>query len=435
MERNFTPDNFEHFLRQNADGLRMRPSEDVWEGIAQKMQKRKRRWGFLLIALLAGTAGGYYFLQPADEGTRKEPAGTGQATASAEGTEQHSSKALATAETKPETAGARIIPISTRLNTAASLALHTASTGFTGTTETTTGSPSGSEAGANEAPVSPLFEGTVIDEIPGGEHRIPSSHNNLFPARDPMTIESVVNLFRRQQKSKVGYQLYLTPTVSYRKLTDNKDYVGGMQPLVFSDINSAVTHKPDIGLELGFAAKYPLGPKVKLRAGVQFNVTRYEIKTYHSSTQMATIRLNNRNGADSMNAITNYNNYSGYKSNWLENLYFQVSAPVGVELMLKGDEKMQFGVAGTVQPTYVLRDRVYLISTDYKNYAEVPALVRRWNMNTSIETFVAYSTGKLKWQVGPQVRYQVLSSYKKKYPVKEHLFDFGLKMGVSLNKR
>ena len=99
-----------------------------------------------------------------------------------------------------------------------------------------------------------------------------------------------------------------------------------------------------------------------------------------------------------------------------------------------GDDKMQFGIATTIQPTYLLGDRVYLISTDYKNYAEVPWLVRRWNVNTSLETFVSYSTGHLKWQVGPQFRYQILSSFISKYPVKENLYDFGLKVGISLNK-
>jgi hypothetical protein len=60
--------------------------------------------------------------------------------------------------------------------------------------------------------------------------------------------------------------------------------------------------------------------------------------------------------------------------------------------------------------------------------------VRKWNVNTNFETFVTYSTGHLNWQVGPQVRYQILSSYLKKYPVKENLFDFGLKVGLSFGK-
>jgi hypothetical protein len=75
-----------------------------------------------------------------------------------------------------------------------------------------------------------------------------------------------------------------------------------------------------------------------------------------------------------------------------------------------------------------------MLSTDYKNYTEVPWLSRKWNVNTSIETYVAYSTGKMNWQIGPQVRYQLLSSYISKYPLKENLFDFGLRIGMSINK-
>jgi hypothetical protein len=92
-------------------------------------------------------------------------------------------------------------------------------------------------------------------------------------------------------------------------------------------------------------------------------------------------------------------------------------------------------MAATIQPTYVLGDRAYLISTDYKNYSQVPWLMRRWNVNTSLETFVSYSTGTLRWQVGPQVRYQLLSSFVEKYPVKENLFDYGLKIAVSIDKK
>ena len=199
-----------------------------------------------------------------------------------------------------------------------------------------------------------------------------------------------------------------------------------------------VTHKPNIGFELGMAVKYPITPKMKLRGGIQFNVNRYDIRAYNSSTAVTTIMLNGRTSnsrADSLNTYTRYSNANtGYNTNWLQNYYVQISTPVGVEFKISGNEKTQFGIATTIQPTYVLGDRAYLISTNYKSYAEVPQLVRRWNVNTSLETFVGYSTGRLDWQVGPQVRYQLLSSFINQYPVKENLFDFGLKVGVSLNK-
>jgi hypothetical protein len=259
----------------------------------------------------------------------------------------------------------------------------------------------------------------------------------------PMTIESVVNLYKPRNKKKVSFQFYFTPTVSYRKLSENKSYLHSQQVANSANytiasmynVNNIVTHKPDMGFELGMAAKYPVSSRVKLRAGVQFNMNRYDIKAYSASTSLATIRLNDRsNRGDSLNTLTNYSNLNGYSSNWLENLNFQLSAPIGVEVKLSGDDKVQFGIASTIQPSYLLGERAYLITTDYKNYAQVPGLTRHWNVNTSLETFVSYSTGHLQWQVGPQVRYQLLSSFITKYPVKENLFDFGLKVGISLNK-
>ena len=53
-------------------------------------------------------------------------------------------------------------------------------------------------------------------------------------------------------------------------------------------------------------------------------------------------------------------------------------------------------------------------------------------MNAGFEVFAANTSGKIKWRIGPQVRYQTMSSFKKKYPVMEHLFDFGLKLGIML---
>jgi hypothetical protein len=62
----------------------------------------------------------------------------------------------------------------------------------------------------------------------------------------------------------------------------------------------------------------------------------------------------------------------------------------------------------------------------------VPSLTRKWNINTGFEIFAGYKTGKTDWRIGPQVRYQVFSSFDNKYPIKEHLFDFGVKLGLTL---
>jgi hypothetical protein len=266
----------------------------------------------------------------------------------------------------------------------------------------------------------------------------------------PWTIESATNLYfvkNKRKESRFQTQYHIAPTISYRKLSENKSYLrNSPQPFspnsysaLYNSVNSMVTHKPDIGFEFGITEKYSVSEKVRIRAGLQFNVNRYDIKAFHAPFALAAIALNSRrsSGVDSVWAIANYSNVEATSSNkgsWLQNYSFQVSAPVGVELSLKGNDKMQFGIAGSVQPTYVLGDRAYMITSDYKSYTHVPWLLRRWNVNTAFETFVSYQSGRTRWQIGPQVRYQLLSSFITNYPVKENLFDFGLKIGVSVIK-
>jgi hypothetical protein len=265
--------------------------------------------------------------------------------------------------------------------------------------------------------------------------------------RYPESIESVMNSYKAPKQSgrkKLTWQIFFTPTVSYRKLSDNKSFnssaffvnnQGYGYPFASTgNVNKAVTHKPDLGLELGFAAAYPLSSTVKLTAGMQFNINRYDIRAYVYNREPATINLNGGDGNNSVTTWTSYRNYNGYKSDWLKNFYFSVSAPIGAQFKLLGNNKTSYGIASTVQPTYILRDRAYLISTDYKNYAEIPDLVRHFNVNTSFEAFVSYKSHNTRWQIGPQVRYQVMSSFQSKYPVKENLFDFGIKVGILLNQ-
>src|SRR5256885_4769349 len=60
MERNFTNENLERFIRQNADSLKMRPRASVWKGIANNLSRRKRRTIYIFGSLLLiATAIGY----------------------------------------------------------------------------------------------------------------------------------------------------------------------------------------------------------------------------------------------------------------------------------------------------------------------------------------------------------------------------------------
>ncbi len=472
MERNFKSD-FERFLKESADQYKMYPSDKVWKGVNNSLHNRKKWYGLglLLLLLTGGFITTLFVRGPKTETVVSQNSNT--VTPSVESTSaEQKQKAIVKNITdapnyKPAVkSGNNILPgiLSSDNNMFASE--DNGSQNIETENTATPNESMNSLALVNETnnvattenkttfTSSPLDEyvphsNTQKDVAAVNENKPSLKPNSIL--QNPYTIESVVNSFSKNKPSftsrrRVELQLSFTPTISYRKLTANKNFLRNATaqstPYNYaaiynsvSNVKNVVTHKPDMGLELGLTAKYAVHHNIKIKAGMQFNINRYDIKAFYHPYDVATIALNSGVRIDSLKTIAEYRNIgSSSQSNWLQNYYFQVSMPVGVEVLFGKNKNVRFGMAGTIQPTLLLSERAYLLSTDYKNYTEVSWLTRRWNANTAFETFVAYSTGKLNWQIGPQVRYQLKSSFIDKYPVKENLFDFGLKVGVTLNK-
>lgn len=462
MESNFDNRDFEQFVKQNADQYRMFPSEKVWKGIYSTIHTRRRWYGigliFLLLTIAAVT---WVMLNPSDKNQAvstkstivSQPHDNIISVQKVQKQEVSLAPIVLPANSLPFVpgvnnwqkidAGIENKEVTTNLVLRDEPAIEKLAVGKeTGSLKVIM--PSNKEvAFANT--LYNINAGTITDDnldfYLDKSKKVIEIENTITERNDiyPLSIESVINSFTANRK-KWLWQIYFAPTISYRKLIENKSSINLSQSSPFNyaavyDINSVVTHKPDIGFELGFSTSYPLSKNLRITSGLQFNVSKYDIRAYNYPAEFVTLALNNGSGStSSVSTVTNYRNFDGYKTNWLHNLYLSTSLPVGLELKLSGDTKNYIGIGGTIQPTYILGDRAYLISTDYKNYVEIPQLIRRWNVSTSFEAFAGYSTGKINWKIGPQVRYQLLSSFQKKYPVKEHLFDFGLKVGIMLNK-
>jgi hypothetical protein len=253
--------------------------------------------------------------------------------------------------------------------------------------------------------------------------------------------EFAFNEFAVVPLKRISWQFSFAPTMNYRRLSSSKNpgrqYMVKNIPMAMNiagDLDNLVNHSPALGFELGTHLRYAANRIVTFKVGIQFNYARYAIEAFDApDPDVATIALNSVSGShrDSLISYSRISNFGGNSVKDIQNQYFQFSAPIGVELKLLGGKRMGLHVAGTVQPTYLINRNTYLITTDYRSYTHEPSLVRRWNMNTSAEAFVSYNTGGVQWQVGPQFRYQLLSSYSSKYPIRENLMEYGVKIGVS----
>jgi len=496
MESNFNNNDFERFLKQNADQYRMFPSENVWDGIHNTLHTR-RRWHGLWLALLLLTTGTVtWIMLTTTSGNKKE-----QIIAARKPEAKKETATLPPSElvTTPKANRISKPPIASPGNQEKNIFLATevlespestaditgvdkASTVALAPVSTSLGNISASFPAApvnparnpsaivtrtaprqpenlNEAPAVVVAAKPVIPSIaddlitdPAAISGMNEKQTETAPELNsedqvyPLTIESVINSYSVARKTrKAKWQLYITPTVTYRKLNENKQFINSarsnMSPtaLTYSpDLNNLVTHRPDLGLQLGVSMAYPLTKKLSLLTGLQFNISKYDIWAYNYPSEIATVALSNDYGGTStVSTVTNYRIVGvnrANKANWLRNFYYSVSVPVGLEYKAFKTRRAFVGVAATLQPTYVLGNRAYVISTDYKNYMEVPSLTRKWNVNAGFETFAGFNVGKTAWRIGPQVRYQTMSSFKKEYPVQEHLFDYGFKLGIILNR-
>lgn len=485
MDRRYNNRDFEHFLKQNADQYRMFPSEKVWEGIHHTLHTRRRWYGIGLALLLLSTATVTTVMlnnagkkqQLADkapvtktneilakEATSNTVIITPQKTAVNKGVSQRPDKLqaslvadkqqliVAAGAELEEQAGTMTLEAIPEINLKSTLTNIQPQSTQKNTEILKKASPDLQTKKAMFKPNPPVAStqtennAAIVGNIAERKEVITENEKSITAEKkeySPYTIESVVNAYKyKKPRKKLSWQIFITPTISYRKLKENKTFLEAARTTLgtpanyiysFSDINNIVTHKPDIGLQLGVVTGYPLSKRLRITSGLQFNVSKYDIRAYNHTGEIATIALsNNTGGTNTVSTITNYRNIGGYKADWLHNFYISISAPVGLDLKLSGNNKTSVGIAGTIQPTYTLGNRAYLLSADFKNYAEVPSLTRKWNLNTGFEIYAGYSTGKLDWRIGPNVRYQVFSSFVDKYPIKEHLFDFGLKLGLMI---
>ena len=247
---------------------------------------------------------------------------------------------------------------------------------------------------------------------------------------------------RKKWQDRTAIEFYVTPNVGYRKITNDSKYnvAAVSSPTLYTaagiDANKAVSQKPGLGLEVGVGINYAIAKNIRVKAGIQANYTNYGVNATETNHPILTtlMLIDANSGYPYMHSVaTTLSNTSGSQPVKVHNKTYQVAIPIGVALKLSGNSKLEWYTGATIQPTMVFGGKAYLISADRKNYVADASSIRKWNVNTSIETYINYKFDGFTLMAGPQFRYQLLSTYNKKYTVKENLFNAGIKIGIVKN--
>lgn len=241
---------------------------------------------------------------------------------------------------------------------------------------------------------------------------------------------------KKVRTSKVRWMYSLSPTVSYRRYTafeaPNANIVlsGLTNAVPAFDVNRKSSQHPSSGLEAGITMKYPLNKYFKFTSGFQLNYSSYiiEANTVHSTTANLLLQNEHTGMPYAFSNISYYGNGAGVAPANLRNYSVSMSLPIGLEYLLSGNDRVKFYFAATAQPVLALASKSYVLSTDNKNYLTNPGMARHINMATNFGAFMSVNSKKINWQLGPQVNYQLLSSFTDIYPVKEHYVNYGIKL-------
>lgn len=243
---------------------------------------------------------------------------------------------------------------------------------------------------------------------------------------------------RKPWRDRTSMEFYTTPSIGYRLMNPGIGYESAIAAANANpNTGTIMNHKVGLGLEAGVGITYSLAKNIRIKSGIQINVTSYGIKASElAHPVITTLILNDPSTGNAFvsSAATSVSNTT--KSNnpaTLRNQTYQVSIPIGAALKLSSNGNYDWYIGASLQPTFVIGGKANIISSDRQYYITDPSYIRKWNMNTAVEAYVNYKIGGINLQAGPQFRYQLLSTYTKKLSVSEKLYNIGFKIGISKN--
>lgn len=448
MERDFNRDDFESMLKRKADEYSMYPAEGVWENIEKELHSRPGAYSLkssaITLMLLC-----FISVIPSSYQQRFSPVEPWKVAAMlAEGETDVSPNTVASIRPTKK--------ISTPSITKASIIADAPAQGVEMTpviiTEKQVFDVDAEEIPASQE-VAPIERNITTDAIlsfsntlKGEELEMPDfsnmiskqielndndekaeakTENNLIQnlTDAERNYEVKVPIITRPTNKELAY--HFTPSISYRALQTPTSFTFGN--LLPQDPDNAVKHNPALGVEFGIRVLSPISEKVKFISGIQINYTSYDVLAYSSFPQMTTVRMS---GFNNIQRISNLRTNGGATEKDLLNKTLQVSIPLGLQFRLYGNKNLSWNLSTTVQPSYMLDATGYLVTSDFNNYIKAPEFLRRFNVNTGLETFVSFKRGKTIWQAGPSLRYQMLSNSVSAYPVREYLVQYGFRLGL-----
>ena len=415
----------EDFLNEELEYSKMTPSAAVWDKINKEIRPQYRwaLWMLTLLMLFVPYSLVMYYM----------PAKNGQASASKQSTTAPNNSQIAST-------------LTIKLNQNKNLSTQSIIAAVEQLKSTITIDESGVVEGNNNSDTYAASGNSATlkanpERIQSTNMSLPSLYELNLPfinVKDEKEISAKSGFLKKKTPAKISIEVYATPSISYRNLSDDKTRLQYYRDIYrnnpFTDniaaknVNTVVNQKAGFGKEIGIGTRYNLNSRLKLKAGLQFNVQQFSSEAYQT-TGTANFAYVKNNMLDSVSANALYATTGTNKVD-LNNKLYQLSIPLGIQWDVIQNKKFSLGLGASLQPTFLLQDDTYVVSTDYKYFSKGSKFSKNWNLNSAVDLSFNYSNKDFIWYFAPQFRYQLGTTYQDIYSIKEHRWDLGLKIGV-----
>jgi len=265
---------------------------------------------------------------------------------------------------------------------------------------------------------------------------ISNNKTREIPGENNFASDKTINPLKKGRKNnKPEWTFYITPTISTASFSNKS-----IDPSVTNSSQVALSNRgafkllrnSRFGIETGTEMTVKIDKNLKFVTGFNLGYSGYKILSNLVHPTFTTLMLRDNNGGTyPKNFLTHYGNGQSPGHVALNNYKIQASIPLGVQFNVWGNEKIKIDLTSLLEPSVVIKDDAYLISSDGRYYVNDPSLVRKTNLDGHFGSYITFIGKKVKWHLGPDFRYQLFSSYKNIYPAKEHLIDYGIRIGLS----
>lgn len=264
----------------------------------------------------------------------------------------------------------------------------------------------------------------------------------VIPAEENLGLNSTENneiaqkLLKKKNKN-VEWTFYITPlmsSVSFDKKTIHPTSQNPSSIVVLanqSQPEAHLIHNARLGFETGADVAFHLSKKFKFITGGKLNYSSYNNISNYIHPTFATLILNDKAGPYAQDYVTHYGNGQSNSQVSLTNYAIEAAIPFGLQYIVWKNGKIQIDLASTIEPSAILKGDAFIISSNGGYYVNDPSLIRKLNLSANFGSFITFSGKKIKWHIGPDFRYQLLSTYKNIYSSKEHFLDYGIRIGIS----